>query len=294
MKINIFGFYKIKEIKNLKNNKYLIQNFFSKKFIKGIVILAPEGINGPISGKNDDLNDCLKYLKKKFSIKKFDSKNSSQADYQPFNKIKIKIKKEVVPIGMKFNIKEKNKNKYIDPKYWNRFIKEKDITVIDVRKPMEFKLGTFKNAIDPGIKNFRQVHYFFKKLNKDKKIAMFCTGGIRCEKAANFLQKKGFNKIYQLKGGILNYLNKIEKNKSMWKGECFVFDKRVSVKHKLKPGKYIICSACRNPVSPKEKKSKKYVEDISCPNCYDILTKEKKEKLLVRKQQKEFLKNNIK
>ena len=166
--------------------------------------------------------------------------------------------------------------------------------IIDVRKPIEFKLGTFKNAIDPGVKNFRQFPSFFKKLKKNTKIAIFCTGGIRCEKAANFLQKKGFQEINQLKGGILNYLNKIKKNKSLWKGECFVFDKRVSLKHKLIPGNYIICSACRTPVSPKEVNSKKYVEDISCPNCYDKLTKKKKDKLLMRKQQKNFLKYNLK
>ena len=123
---------------------------------------------------------------------------------------------------------------------------------------------------------------------------MFCTGGIRCEKAANFLQKKCFDKVYQLKGGIINYLNTIKQNTSLWRGECFVFDKRVSLKHKLVPGKYIICSACRTPVSPKDKKSKKYVEDISCPNCYDGLTKKKEKKLLIRKQQKDWLKNNLK
>jgi UPF0176 protein len=159
---------------------------------------------------------------------------------------------------------------------------------------MEFKLGTFKNAIDPGVKNFRQFPSFFKKLNKNKKIAMFCTGGIRCEKAANFLQKKGFKEVHQLKGGILNYLNTIKKSESLWKGECFIFDKRVSLKHKLIPGNYIICSACRTPVSTKERNSRKYVEDISCPNCYDKLTKKKKNKLLMRKQQKNFLKYNLK
>jgi len=292
MKINVIGFYKIKKINKLEKYKNLLKKFFSKRFTKGIVILSPEGINGTIAGKKNNINECIDYIKKKFYIKKFDSKSFSKVEYQPFNKSKIKIKEEVVPIGLKLTPLEKEKYKYIEPKNWNKLIKNKGVIVIDIRKPMEFKLGTFKYAIDPEVKNFRQFPSFFKKLNKNKKIAIFCTGGIRCEKVANFLQQKGFDKVYQLKGGIINYLNTIKQNKSFWRGECFVFDKRVSLKHKLVPGKYIICSACRTPVSPKDKRSKKYVEDISCPNCYDGLTKKKKEKLLIRKQQKDWLKNN--
>ena len=294
MKINIIGFYKIKKIKKPKKYQNLIKKFFSEKFVTGIVILAPEGINGTISGKKNNVIECIKYIKKKLYIKSFDSKNFSVVGYQPFNKTKIKIKKEVVPIGSTLTPNEKKKNKYIEPKNWNKFVKNKNVTLIDVRKSMEFKLGTFKSANDPNMKYFMQFPSFFKKLNKNKKIAMFCTGGIRCEKAANFLQKKGFKEVYQLKGGILNYLNRIKKNESLWKGECFVFDKRVSLKHKLIPGNYIICSACRTPISSKERKSKKYLEDISCPNCYDKLTKKKKSKLLMRKQQKIFLKHNLK
>ena len=290
MKINIIGFYKIKKIKKPEKYQNLIKKFLSEKFVTGIVILAPEGINGTISGKKNNVIECIKYIKKKLYIKSFDSKNFSVVGYQPFNKTKIKIKKEVVPIGSTLTPNEKRKNKYIEPKNWNKFIKNNDVTLIDVRKSMEFKLGTFKSANDPNMKNFMQFPSFFKKLNKNKKIAMFCTGGIRCEKAANFLQKKGFKEVYQLKGGILNYLNRIKKNESLWKGECFVFDKRVSLKHKLIPGNYIICSACRTPISSKERKSKKYLEDISCPNCYDKLTKKKKSKLLMRKKQKIFLK----
>ena len=294
MKINVIGFYKIKKINKPEKYQNLIKKFFSEKFVTGIVILAPEGINGTIAGKKNNVIECIKYIKKKLYIKSFDSKNFSIVGYQPFNKTKIKIKKEVVPIGSTLTPNEKKKNKYIEPKNWNKFIKNNDVTLIDVRKSMEFKLGTFKSANDPNIENFMQFPSFFKKLNKNKKIAMFCTGGIRCEKAANFLQKKGFKEVYQLKGGILNYLNRIKKNESLWKGECFVFDKRVSLKHKLIPGNYIICSACRTPISSKERKSKKYVEDISCPNCYDKLTKKKKSKLLMRKHQKNFLKHNLK
>ena len=294
MKINVVGFYKIKKISKLEKNKNLLKEFFSKSLVKGVVIISSEGINGTIAGKKNNVNKCTNYIKKKFSIKEFDSNNFSKIEYEPFNRVKIKIKKEVVPIGLKLTPLQKKEHRYVEPRNWNKLIKNKDVTVIDVRKPMEFKLGTFKNAMDAGIKNFRQFPSFFKKLNKNKKIAMFCTGGIRCEKAANFLQRKGFKEVHQLKGGILNYLKTINKSKSLWIGECFVFDKRVSLKHKLIPGNYIICSACRTPVSTKERNSQKYVEDISCPNCYDKLTKKKKNKLLMRKQQKNSLKYNLK
>tara|TARA_Y100000590_G_scaffold35213_2_gene38290 strand:- start:538 stop:1422 length:885 start_codon:yes stop_codon:yes gene_type:complete len=294
MKIDVIGFYKIKKVNKPEKYQNLIKKFLSDRSVRGTVILSAEGINGTIAGEKKNVHECINYIKKKIYIKEFDSKNFSKVGYQPFNRAKIKIKKEVVPIGLRLTPHEKKKNKYIEPKKWNDFIKNKDVTVIDVRKTMEFKLGTFKFATDPSINDFRQFPSFFKSLNKNKKIAMFCTGGIRCEKAANFLRKKGFKEIYQLKGGILNYLKTVKKNLSLWKGECFVFDNRVSLKHKLIPGKYIICSACRTPISHQDKKSKKYFEDVSCPYCYDRLTKERKKKFMIRKQQKDWLKRNLK
>ena len=289
MQISVIGFYKIKKINKPEKYKDSLKKYFLDKSIKGTVIIAPEGINGTISGKKNDINDCLKYLKKKISVKNFDSNYYSQIHFQPFYRPKIKIKKEVIPIGLPLDENEKKENQYVKSKNWNKFIQDKDTLLIDMRKPMEYKLGTFKNALNPNVKNFRQFPNFFKKLKKNKKIAMFCTGGIRCEKAANYLRKKGFKETYQLKGGIIDYLNTIEKRKSLWRGECFVFDNRVSLKHKLVIGTYTMCSACRTPVSKKDKKSNKYIEDISCPNCYKKKTKKQKEKLLIRKNQKQTL-----
>ena len=294
MQIIVIGFYKIKKINKLEKQKNILKKYFLNRSIRGTVILSPEGINGTISGQKNDVIDCINYIKQKISIKKFDSNNYSKIHFQPFYRPKIKIKKEVVPIGLKLNSKKKKENRYIESKDWNEFILNKDVKIIDVRKPIEFKLGTFKNAINPNIKNFRQFPKFFKKLSKNKKIAMFCTGGIRCEKAANYLRKKGFKEIFQLKGGIINYLDNVDIRKSLWKGECFVFDNRVTLKHKLIPGTFIMCSACRTPVSLKNKKSKKYIEDISCPNCYNKLSKNKKQKFLKKKKQKELLKNKMK
>ena len=163
--------------------------------------------------------------------------------------------------------------------------KEKDIKIIDARKPFEFNMGTFKGAENPNIDNFRDFPNYLKKINKKKPIAMFCTGGIRCEKATNYLVKKGFKKVYQLKGGIINYLKNINVKSSLWSGECYVFDNRVSLKHKLKLGTYIICSGCRKPVSKDEKKSKKYQMGISCPKCYDKLSISQKERFAMRQKQ---------
>ena len=292
MQITVIGFYKIKKINKPEKYQDNLKKYFLNRSVRGTVILSPEGVNGTISGLKNDVNNCLNYIKKKLFIKKFDSDNYSKIHFQPFYRPKIKIKKEVIPIGLTLNSNKKKKPQYIEPKKWNEFILNKDLAIIDVRKPIEFKLGTFKNAINPNVKNFRQFPDFFKKLKKNKKIAMFCTGGIRCEKAASYLRKKGFKEIYQLKGGILNYLNNINKKNSFWEGECFVFDNRVSLKHKLILGTYTMCSACRTPVSPKEKKSKKYIEDISCPNCFDKLSEIQKERFLMRKKQKEVLKGN--
>ena len=281
----IFGFYKFKKIKFLKRYKSLFQEEISKNNIKGTIILSSEGINGTVAGKKDNINKMIKKLKMQFKFKDFDSKNTSLSNFQPFHKGKIKIKKEVVPLGLTINSKNKKINKYISGKSWNKLISNNETLVIDARKPFEYDVGTFKNAINPKIQNFRDFPKYLKKINKTKNVAMFCTGGIRCEKASIFLNKKGFKNVFQLKGGILNYLNKTKKTDSLWKGECYVFDNRISLKHKLKQGTYSMCSGCRTPISIKDKKSKKYEEGVSCPRCYDTLTNTQKSRFRMRQKQ---------
>ncbi|NCX65363.1 MAG: hypothetical protein EBX08_02555, partial [Proteobacteria bacterium] len=183
------------------------------------------------------------------------------------------------------NKKIQKKDSHVEPKKWNRLIKDKNTLVLDSRKPFEYKVGTFKRSINPNVKNFRDFPQFLNKLDKTKPIAMFCTGGIRCEKASVYLEKKGFNNVYQLKGGILNYLKKIDEKDSLWKGECFVFDNRISLKHGLKIGTYSLCSGCRSPISIKDKKSKKYEEGVSCPNCFDKLSETQKNRFRMRQSQ---------
>ena len=340
---SIFGFYKFKKLNNLKKNKSILQLYMSKHQAKGAVIIAKEGINGTISGKKKNLIKVRKKIHTIFQIKSFDNENNSVSKFQPFHKPKVKIKKEVVPIGLKLikKIKQKNqyvepekwnkivkaketflidarkpfehkvgtfknavspnvkhfrdfpnylkkikkKNQYVEPEKWNKIVKTKETFLIDVRKPFEYKVGTFKNAINPNVRHFRDFPNYLKKIKKNHPVAMFCTGGIRCEKASVFLQNKGFKKVYQLKGGILNYLEKIKKEKSLWNGECFVFDNRISVKHKLKQGTYSICGGCRTPVSTLEKKSKKYEAGVSCSNCHDNLSKNQKERFRMRQKQ---------
>ncbi len=282
---SVLGFYKFLRVGSLKMNKKLIYNFLFLKNIKGTIIISKEGINGTIAGKFTNIKYASAQIKKQFSIKYFDSSNLSKSIFQPFHKLKVKVKKEVVPMNLLFSNKIKKSNSHVDPKKWNKLISDKNTFVIDARKPFEFNVGTFKRSINPNIQNFRDFPRYLQSLKKNKRIAMFCTGGIRCEKASVYLENKGFKNIYQLKGGIINYLKKIPKQKSLWKGECFVFDNRVSLKHGLNIGTYSICSGCRNPISKKDTKSKKYELGVSCPKCHDSLTYTQKKRFRMRQSQ---------
>ena len=281
----VLGFYKFVKITSLKKNKDFIQKFLIKDKIRGTIIIAKEGLNGTISGKNKDIEKTIKKIKSIFSFKNFDSSNNSKSKFQPFHKPKVKIKKEIVPMNLMIKSKERNLETHLNPIEWNRLIKKKDTHIIDTRKPFEYDVGTFKKSVNPNVKNFRDFPKYLNKLEKDKPVAMFCTGGIRCEKTSVYLKKKGFKNIYQLNGGILNYLKNIKKKDSMWKGECFVFDNRISLKHGLKVGSYFMCSGCRKPINNKDKKSKKYEDGVSCPNCHDNLTEIQKERFRMRQKQ---------
>ena len=281
---NVLGFYKFKKLKSLKKNKLFLQKIFTDNDIKGTLIISSEGLNGAISGRSKNISLISKRIKRLFDIVNFDSENLSKSKFQPFHKPKIKIKKEVVPMGL--NVLDKNKKaNYVEPLKWNNLIKDKNTFILDARKPFEYEVGSFHKAVNPKVSHFREFPEYLNKLDKKKPVAMFCTGGIRCEKATVYLNKKGFKNVFQLKGGILNYLKKIKKNQSMWKGECFVFDNRVSVKHNLTVGSYFICGGCRNPVSPKDKMTKKYEEGVSCSKCYDKLTIAQKRRFRMRQKQ---------
>ena len=279
----ISGFYKFKKIQGIKKAKKLLNDIFIKYKIRGTIIISNEGVNGTISSNKKNLEFVLKKIKKTFHFINFDSQNLSKSKFQIFHRSKVKIKKEVVPMGIKIS-KRKTIN-HLEPSKWNKFISNKKTILIDARKPFEYKVGTFKGSVNPEINNFREFPNYLKNLDKKQTIAMFCTGGIRCEKASVYLEKKGFKNVYQLKGGIINYLKKIKKNKSLWNGECYVFDNRISLKHGLISGSYSMCSGCRKPISIIDKKSFMYEEGVSCPNCHDTLTISQKERFRMRQKQ---------
>ena len=281
----VFGFYKFIKIKSLKKKKILLQKFLTTNDIRGTIIISQEGLNGTISGNNKNIEKTVKKIKFLFLFKNFDCNNISKSLFQPFHKPKVKIKKEVVPMNFTLDPIKRNVETHLDPKEWNNLIKKKDTHIIDTRKPFEYDVGTFKKSINPDINNFRDFPRYLNKLNKKKPVAMFCTGGIRCEKTSVYLKNKGFKNIYQLNGGILNYLKKIKKEDSLWKGECFVFDNRISLKHGLINGTYSICGGCRMPISKKDKSSEKYEEGVSCFRCYDKLTKSQKSRFRMRQSQ---------
>ncbi|MDC0044012.1 rhodanese-related sulfurtransferase [Candidatus Pelagibacter sp.] len=281
----VFGFYKFIRIRSLKKNKYLLQKFLIVNNIRGTIIISKEGLNGTISGGVKDINKIIKKIESLFSFKQFDNNNDSKSKFQPFHKAKVKIKKETVPMNLTINYNERNIENHLEPRAWNKLIKNKNTHIIDARKPFEYKVGTFKKSVNPNVTNFRDFPKYLNKLNKNKPVAMFCTGGIRCEKTSVYLKKKGFKNIYQLNGGILNYLKKVKKKDSLWKGECFVFDNRISLKHGLKIGSYSMCSGCRMPISSKDKRSEKFEEGVSCLNCHDNLTETQKSRFRMRQSQ---------
>tara|TARA_Y100000816_G_C26061776_1_gene557602 strand:- start:68 stop:961 length:894 start_codon:yes stop_codon:yes gene_type:complete len=286
--IYVYSFYRFKNIKNKRTIKLKLEQFISNKVIRGTILIANEGLNGSISGSEDDLLNIIRFIKKLLCIKKIELK-INLVDFLPFNKMKVRLKREIVSLGKSNTTFSRKKNKFIDPKKWDSFIKQKEIKLIDLRNTYEIDIGSFESAINPNTKNFREFPNKFEKMNIYKKdiIAMYCTGGIRCEKAAGYLNQKGYQNVYQLKGGIINYLShfKNKKNKSQWNGECFVFDNRVSINKELKKGDYLQCYGCRNPITKKDTKSKKYKKGVSCHKCYDIRTKDQKERSLNRQIQ---------
>jgi len=286
--LKLISFYKFVEISNPIDNKLIFKKFLIDNKLKGSIIFSFEGINGSIAGKQSNIELLSNLLKKKFLFDEFDNINECDVDFIPFKKAKIKIKKEVVPLNELFNDNKYKFQNRVKPEDWNKLILSNDVTVVDVRKSFESEIGTFEKAINPEINDFRKFPEYFEKLSsdKDKKIAMFCTGGIRCEKAASYLFKRGFKNVYKLKGGILNYLNKIPSKKSLWNGECFVFDERITVVNNSKIGNYLMCAGCRTPISKKDIQSPKYEKDVSCPKCFDKLTEKQKYRFRMRASQK--------
>ena len=259
--------------------------------IKGTILLAREGINGTIAGLPADIHAALHFLRTDAIFNgKFANleHKESYADEHPFYRMKVKLKKEIVTMGVPSVNPNNTVGTYVKPEDWNALISDPNVILLDTRNDYEVHIGTFKNAADPKTATFREFpKYVAENLDKTKhkKVAMFCTGGIRCEKASSYMLEQGFDEVYHLQGGILKYLETVPESQSLWQGECFVFDQRVAVKHGLEVGDYDQCYACRVPLSPEELESPQYTPGISCPHCYDKTSEAKKAALTERQKQ---------
>lgn len=253
----------------------------------GTLLIAPEGINGTLAGSELAIKELLISLNINTGLSQKDVK-FSYSEEKPFNRFKIRLKREIVT----FNQPHVNPNlrvgTYIEPDQWNTLIEDPDVTVIDTRNRYETLIGTFKNAIDPKIDSFTEFSDYVRENldpKKHKKIAMFCTGGIRCEKASSFMLAEGFESVFHLKGGILKYLEEIPKEQSRWQGDCYVFDRRMAVGHGLTTGHYSMCYCCGYPLSDKDKTHNLYEEGVSCAHCYEKTSSENKSNYRMRHKQ---------
>ena len=285
--ITLYKFHKIQEPLKLQA---ALKKELKNLDILGTIIVGNEGINGTVSGTSINLDRAIERLKLHSKILDLDLKESFSKK-SPFLRLKIKIKDEIVTMGKKNINPSTQSGEYINHKRWNALIEDKNTLLIDTRNSYEYAIGTFKNSINPKTANFKEFPEWVKKQKfsetdkKQKKVAMFCTGGIRCEKASAFMKNEGFEKVYHLKGGILKYLEEIETRNSLWQGECFVFDDRVSVKHDLSEGSYDLCHGCRMPITEQDKLSSHYVKGVSCSNCVNEKTSSQIQRYKTRQKQ---------
>lgn len=272
--IVVAALYKFAPLDDYKEKKSPLLHHCLKNGIRGTLLLAAEGINGTVAGTRHAIDSLLTYLKEDPRLANLDHKES-YCESQPFYRTRVKLKKEIVTLGVPGINPNNQVGTYIEPKDWNNLISDPDVVVVDTRNDYEVSIGTFKNALNPNTTTFREFPEFVtNNLNhaKDKKVAMFCTGGIRCEKSTAYLLQQGFKEVYHLKGGILKYLEDVPKQESLWEGECFVFDNRVAVNADLAQGEFDQCHGCRNPLSVQDRESPLYQPGVHCPHCYHSLT----------------------
>jgi UPF0176 protein len=283
--------YHFVNLPHFKTLREPLLNFCVSQGIKGTLLLADEGINGTVAGSEKSIHAFLDFLKNdplfEDHFKNLNHKES-WSDKHPFYRMKVKLKKEIVTLGVPGVSPTKVVGKYVKPQDWNAIISDPEVVLIDTRNDYEYAIGSFKNAINPKTNTFREFPEYVRTHfdpKKHKKVAMFCTGGIRCEKASSYMMSEGFNEVYHLEGGILKYLEEVKPDESLWQGECFVFDQRVAIKHGLEVGNFDQCYACRYPLSKDDMKSEQYTPGISCPHCYNQHTPEKLQALTERQKQ---------
>jgi UPF0176 protein len=283
----VCALYRFVTLENYQEIQAPLLKMMQANNIKGTLLLAQEGINGTVAGSREDINTLIAWLKSEPRLNKLTTKESFTQE-NPFYRTKVKLKKEIVTMGVEGIDPKRTAGSYVKAKDWNALINDPDVLLVDTRNDYEISIGTFKNAVDPKTTNFREFPQYVKD-NLDpavnKKVAMFCTGGIRCEKSTAYLKEQGFDEVYHLEGGVLKYLEEVPQEESMWQGECFVFDNRVSVNHQLEKGQYDQCHGCRLPITEADKKSDKYQEGVCCHQCHEQLTVEQKQRFAQREKQ---------
>lgn len=283
----VCALYKFVSFDNFQEMRLPLQRVMETHDLRGTLLLAHEGINGTVAGSRQGIDALLGWLNGDQRLSPIDCKESF-TEKMPFRHTRVKLKKEIVTMGVEGIDPRHAAGTYVTPLDWNDLIHDPDVVLIDTRNDYEVQVGTFKNALNPKTESFRQFpRYVKEQLNpkKHKKVAMFCTGGIRCEKSTALLKAQGFEEVYHLKGGILKYLEEVPQEQSCWEGECFVFDDRITVNHHLEPGSYDQCHACRLPITDQDKLSEKYQQGVSCPHCFDRLSARQKARFQERERQ---------
>ena len=274
MKFTVAALYHFTRIKDPVAKRYPLLSLCRSQGVRGTVLLATEGINGTIAGTPEGIASVIDHLEGWPEVDNLEVKYSFSNE-NSFKRLKVKIKNEIVTIRKPEINTPLDVGKYVQPAEWNDLITREDVLLVDTRNNFEFKIGRFSNAIEPGTDSFHEFPDWADKLasrpDKPSAVAMYCTGGIRCEKATAYMKQVGFDEVYHLKGGILKYLEVIPEDESLWEGECFVFDGRVSLKHGLKEGNYELCYGCQFPISPSDRSSPLFEQGVSCPRCHDSL-----------------------
>ncbi len=285
--ITVCALYKFVRLDTFETLREPLINKMTSVEVKGTLLLAAEGINGTIAGPKAGIDSVLAFLNEQPGLDHIAYKES-YAQTNPFHRTKVKLKTEIVTMGVEGIDPNQVVGTYVKPKDWNALISDPEVLLVDTRNDYEIEIGTFKNAVNPNTTTFREFPDYVEKhldKNKHKKVAMYCTGGIRCEKSTAYLKEQGFEEVYHLEGGILKYLEEVPSTETMWQGECFVFDGRVAVNHDLEQGQYDQCFACRFPITEAEKESEHYIEGVSCHRCYDKVTEAQRNRYAERQRQ---------
>ncbi|QDP00915.1 rhodanese-related sulfurtransferase [Thalassotalea sp. PS06] len=283
----VCALYKFVRLENFEQIRKPLHQTMENNEVKGTLLLALEGINGTIAGPRQGIDNVLAFLKADERLADISYKES-YTDNAPFKRCKVKLKKEIVTMGVEGIDPRQVVGTYVKPKDWNELISDPEVFVVDTRNDYEVEIGTFKNAVNPNTETFREFpDYVAKNMDpaKHKKVAMFCTGGIRCEKSTAYMKEQGFEEVYHLEGGILQYLEDVPEAETMWEGDCFVFDDRVTVDHSLEKGIYDQCHACRMPITEEDKLRPEYQKGVSCHRCIDKVTDEQRARYAEREKQ---------